>query len=296
MHDRPLELNHVSKDYGRLRALDDLSLSVPAGCVYGFLGPNGAGKTTTIRIILDIIRPTRGTLSILGATNAFQVRDRLGYLPEEKGLYKRMTAAGAITFFGTLKGMSRSQARKRAYELLSQYGLQNFADYKTEALSKGMVQKVQVLAALVHDPELIILDEPFSGLDPVNQGVMEEVIDDLKRRGRTVLFSTHVMQHAERLCERLLIIASGRKVFDGTLDQARRTQSTRIRLRTHDNIGMLEEYAGIAQIESLGPSEFELVLKDGATVQAILEACFLHRVRIENFSVHEPSLHDVFVR
>ena len=192
-----LELRDVTKRYGDFSAVDGLSLVVPKGCIYGFLGPNGAGKTTTLRMILDILRPTSGSIRVLGADSALSVRDRVGYLPEEKGLYKKMKAWSVIAYFATLKGLSRADARRRAFELLARYGLKDFAEARTEALSKGMGQKVQVLASIAHDPELVILDEPFSGLDPVNQGVMEDIVTDLRARGRTVLFSTHVMQHAE---------------------------------------------------------------------------------------------------
>ena len=170
-----LELQSVSKSFGDLRAVDDLSLSIPPGSVYGFLGPNGAGKTTTIRMILDILKPSSGTITVLGQTSVSKVKGRLGYLPEEKGLYKKMRTWAIIAYFAILKGVDRRTAKKRAFALLEQYGLKDFANARTEALSKGMAQKVQVLSAIAHDPELIILDEPFSGLDPVNQQVMEEL-------------------------------------------------------------------------------------------------------------------------
>src|SRR5262249_15407024 len=228
----PLELRSVTKYYGAFKAVDDISFTLQRGTICGFLGPNGAGKTTSIRMILEIIRPTSGEIRVLGCPSALQVRNRIGYLPEEKGLYKKMKAWAVIAYFATLKGMSRAAARQRAFELLGRYGLKDFADKRTDALSKGMAQKVQVLASLAHDPEFVILDEPFSGLDPVNQEVMEEIIREIAARGRTVLFSTHVMQHAERLCQRILLIARGKKIFDGTIEQARRTVPRRLRLET----------------------------------------------------------------
>ena len=164
-----IEARDLSVYYGDFRAVDDLFLEVPAGCIYGFLGPNGSGKTTTIRIVLEILKPTRGKVTVLGHPSALEVRDRIGYLPEEKGLYKKMKAWSIIAYFASLKGLNRRTAKKRAYELLARYGLKEFSDARTEALSKGMQQKVQVLAAIAHDPELVNLDEPFSGLDPVNQ-------------------------------------------------------------------------------------------------------------------------------
>src|SRR5215470_9977044 len=224
-----LELQAVTKYYGQFKAVDDISFRLPTGCICGFLGPNGAGKTTTIRMILEILRPNSGSITVLGTPSALEVRHRIGYLPEEKGLYKKMKAWSVIAYFATLKGLSRKAAQSRAWELLERYGLKDFGDKPTDALSKGMGQKVQMLASIAHDPEFVILDEPFSGLDPVNQQVMEEMIRDLARRGHTILFSTHVMQHAERLCDRIILIAKGRKIFDGTLAEAKRVFPRRVR-------------------------------------------------------------------
>src|SRR5213594_2750935 len=243
-----LELHNVTKFYGDFKAVDDVSLSLPRGSIYGFLGPNGAGKTTIIRMILEIIKPTGGRITVLGRSSALEVRERIGYLPEEKGLYKKMKTRSVIAYFATLKGMSRGAARQRALELLERYGLKDFAEKPTEALSKGMGQKVQVLAAIAHDPEFVILDEPFSGLDPVNQQVMEEIIRDMAKRNRTVLFSTHVMQHAERLCDRILLIAKGRKIFDGTIPAARSLLPRRVRLETKDDIAPLRDLHEVASV------------------------------------------------
>src|SRR5688572_8783101 len=240
-----LELQNVSKFYGDFKAVNDVSFSLEPGRIYGFLGPNGAGKTTTIRMILDIVRPSSGSISVLGASSALQVRNRLGYLPEEKGLYKKMKAWSVIAYFATLKGLTRAAAKRRAFELLERYGLKDFATKPTEALSKGMGQKVQMLASIAHDPELVILDEPFSGLDPVNQQVMEDIIRDMARRGRTVLFSTHVMQHAERLCDRILLIAEGRKIFDGTVNEAKRIIPRRVRIESEADISSLRELSDV---------------------------------------------------
>src|SRR6266850_2973291 len=250
-----LEVRNVTKFYGNFKAVDDVSFSLPAGSIYGFLGPNGAGKTTTIRIILDIIKPSHGSLRVLGKATALEVRHRIGYLPEEKGLYKKMKTWAIIAYFATLKGMSRKAARQRAYELLERYGLKDFAEKPTDALSKGMGQKVQVLASIAHDPEFVILDEPFSGLDPVNQQVMEEIIRDMARRNRTVLFSTHVMQHAERLCERILLIAKGRKIFEGSISEARSLLPRRVRIETEDDITPLGQLADVASISRVEKSD-----------------------------------------
>jgi ABC-2 type transport system ATP-binding protein len=299
-----LELRNVTKFYGDFKAVDAVSFALPCGSIYGFLGPNGAGKTTTIRMILEIIKPTSGTITVLGHASALAVRDRIGYLPEEKGLYKKMKAWAIIAYFASLKGMRRGAARKRALELLERYGLKDFAEKPTDALSKGMGQKVQVLAAIAHDPELVILDEPFSGLDPVNQQVMEEIIRDMAARGRTVLFSTHVMQHAERLCHHILLLAKGRKIFDGTIAEARRTLPRRVQIETEDDISPMREWpevTGIARIEPAsgaspnGCPRWELRIRENAEPQAILRACFEKGVRLRSFNQSEPTLHDVFV-
>src|ERR1043166_9599758 len=234
-----LQLQHVTKFYGSFKAVDDVTFSLPRGSISGFLGPNGAGKTTTIRMILEILKPTSGSITILGRASALEVRQRIGYLPEEKGLYKKMKTWAVIAYFAALKGMSKKDAKRRAFDLLERYGLKDFANKSTDALSKGMGQKVQMLASLAHDPEFVILDEPFSGLDPVNQQVMEEIIRDMAARGRTVLFSTHVMQHAERLCDRILLIAKGKMIFDGTIAHAKETTPRRVKLETEDDVGPL---------------------------------------------------------
>jgi ABC-2 type transport system ATP-binding protein len=294
-----LELDNVTKRFGDFTAVDGVSLSIPRGSIYGFLGQNGAGKTTAIRMIFDIIKPTSGRISILGAPSALDVRRRIGYLPEEKGLYKAMTAAATIAYFATLKGLSRKAAKQRAYELLERYGLGKFADSKIQALSKGMGQKVQVICAIAHEPEFVVLDEPFSGLDPVNQQVLEKLIRDLAARGSTVLFSTHVMQHAERLCDHLLLIAKGRKIFDGTVAGAKATIPRRVLISTESGIESLTGLEGIAEIKPLGPGDWEIRLHANtnaqASAQTILERCFQSGIVLRRFDQSEPSLHDAFV-
>jgi len=302
----PLEVRGVTKLFGDFRAVDDVSFSLPAGSIYGFLGPNGAGKTTTIRMILEIIKPTTGSITVLGESSALKVRQRIGYLPEEKGLYKKMKCWAIIAYFASLKGLSKKAARQRAYELLERYGLKDFANSPTEALSKGMGQKVQVLASIAHDPEFVILDEPFSGLDPVNQQVMEDIIRDMAKRGRTVLFSTHVMQHAERLCDRILLLAKGRKIFDGTLAEAKETIPRRVRIETKDDIAPLRELSEVVvvrAVESLNVAlassavaHWELELRDHADPQSILQTCFARGIRLQSFNQSEPTLHEVFMR
>lgn len=299
-----LELSNVTKRYGDFTAVNQINLSIPQGSVYGFLGPNGAGKTTTIRMILDIIRPDQGKIQILGAPSAMHVRDRIGYLPEEKGLYKKMKVWAIIAYFGSLKGLHRRKAKTKAFELLEKYGLKDFANATVESLSKGMGQKVQVLSSIVHDPELIILDEPFSGLDPVNQEVLEQLIRDLSANGQTVIFSTHVMQHAERLCERLLLITQGCKVFDGTVDEARAIIPRRVVLESRDDISPISDMEGILSVNEQpiaagdrlpGTRQWELYVQEHTDPQVILQRCFESGVSLSRFDYTQASLHDVFV-
>jgi ABC-2 type transport system ATP-binding protein len=300
-----LELSNVTKFYGSFKAVDDVSFSLQPGSICGFLGPNGAGKTTTIRIILDILKPSSGSVMLLGHSSALEVRHRIGYLPEEKGLYKKMKAWSVVAYFATLKGLDRKTAKQRAYELLDRYGLKDFANKPTDALSKGMGQKVQMLASIAHDPEFVILDEPFSGLDPVNQQVMEEIIRDMAKRNRTVIFSTHVMQHAERLCDRVILMAKGKKIFDGTIPEAKRVLPHRVRIETQDDIAPMKSFPEILSIRAVekngeshknGCAQWELEFRENADPQTILQLCFDHKIRLRSFNQSEPTLHDVFVR
>ncbi|MDA1372170.1 MAG: ATP-binding cassette domain-containing protein [Proteobacteria bacterium] len=297
-----LSLNNVVKTYGNFKAVDNVSISIPKGSIYGFLGPNGAGKTTTIRMILEIIKPSSGEISVLGHPSALDVRNRIGYLPEEKGLYKKMKVWAIIQYFAMLKGMSKTTARDRAWELLEKYGLKDFAESKVEALSKGMAQKVQVLSAVAHNPELVILDEPFSGLDPVNQTVLENLINDLAANGQTVIFSTHVMQHAERLCDHILLIAKGRKIFDGTITEARATIPRRVILECNHEIESLRLLPGINSIEAMHSAQEQgessswiLQISEELNPQNLLRTCFERGIALNRFEFTEPSLHDVFV-
>lgn len=287
----------VGKSYGDFRAVEDLTFAVPKGAIYGFLGPNGAGKTTSLRMMLGMIRPTTGTIQVLGSESAMGVRERVGYLPEERGLYRRMTPVETIVYLARLKGMEPAAAKTRALELLERFGLTAFANAKIEALSKGMAQKVQILGTIAHGPDLVILDEPFSGLDPVNQQVLEELIDDLRAEGRTVLFSTHVMQHAERLCDRLVLIARGKLAFEGTLQAARALMPRVIRLKTRAALAALGGLPGVAAVavEDEAQGRYEVKLADGAQGETLLRACFERGIALESFDMSEPALHDIFV-
>lgn len=305
MSDSVLQMSGVSKRFADFQAVDNISLSIPKGSIYGFLGPNGAGKTTTIRMILEIIKPSSGTLSVLGKPSALQVRDRIGYLPEEKGLYKKMKAWAIIQYFAMLKGVDKKVARQRAFELLERYGLGEFAERKVETLSKGMGQKVQVLASVAHDPELVILDEPFSGLDPVNQVVLEDLIHDMAARGQTVIFSTHVMQHAERLCDHFLLINHGKKIFDGTVKSAKASLPRRITIESETDITALrnsglilnaeEQEMPVSATSTVASSQWQLEIDEQTDPQQILQQCFESGIKLRRFEFTEPTLHDVFV-
>jgi ABC-2 type transport system ATP-binding protein len=292
-----LELAGVTKRFGDFTAVGDLSFEQPRGQILGFLGPNGAGKTTTLRMILGLVEPDSGALRVLGARSGKAVRARIGYLPEERGLYKRMRAQSVIAYVAALKGMDYKAARARARQLLEQFGLAASARARVESLSKGMAQKVALLAALAHDPELLILDEPFSGLDPINQQSFEQTIRALAAEGKTVLFSTHTMAQAERLCDHLVILSKGRKVFDGDLDQARRLLPRRVRIGAEGALYFLGNVAGVASLSPPGPGRphWEIELKEGADGGALLAACFERSVALSHFDVSDASLQDVFV-
>jgi ABC-2 type transport system ATP-binding protein len=292
--DLALRLDGVTKRFGTKIAVDRLDLAIPRGCIYGFLGQNGAGKTTTIRMIMNILTPDEGRLEVLGHPDAASVKDRLGYLPEEKGLYKRMKAHEMLAYFGRLKGMPAAAARARSRELLARYGLAESIDKRCDQLSKGMSQKVQVLSTLMHEPELVILDEPFSGLDPVNQQTMRGIIRELRTSGRTVIFSTHVMEHAELLCDSVVIIHAGRKLVDGGIAQVRASGDRAIHLDYEGDAAFIASLPGVARVDDKGQSA-EIFLSPGGDAQALL-AALVGKVGVRRFDLREPSLHDVFLR
>ena len=289
-----LVLDGVTKRFGEFVAVDNLSLEIPRGSIYGFLGPNGAGKTTTIRMVMSIIYPDEGRLTVLGHSRAEEIKDRLGYLPEEKGLYKKMKVGEIISYFGRLKGMARATARSRARELLKRYGLPDWFDARCESLSKGMGQKVQILSSLIHDPELVILDEPFSGLDPVNVELMRNLILDMKRDGKTVIFSTHVMEQAEQICDFIFLINRGRKVLDGPLAEVRRSGGEGIKLDYDGDASFLKDLPGVTRVNDAGKSA-EIFIEPDCNPQTILKAA-VERLVIRRFDLSEPSLHEIFVR
>ena len=288
-----VEMLNVTKAYGEHTAVDDLSLAVPQGCVYGLIGPNGSGKTTTMRLVMDILRPDRGTIRVLGEPLAGACTDRVGYMPEERGLYKKMRVREILEFYGLLK--NASDAREEAGRWIERLGLDDWADKKVEALSKGMGQKVQFIAAVVAHPELVILDEPFAGLDPVNADVIREAVLELRDRGTTVILSTHDMNVAERMCDFISMVFRGKKVLDGTLAaiQNQYGQDT-IRIRTEDGGAVLDGIQGVAKIRDFGRIQ-EVQLAGQRDPQEIV-AEIMSRARVVGFEIAKPSLHDIFVR
>lgn len=291
-----LEIDRVSKTFAGVTAVDDLSFAVEPGEIYGFLGGNGAGKTTTLRMALDIIRPTSGTISVFGAPPDRRRSNEIGFLPEERGLYAAMSAIDTIVYFGRLKGMTAADAQAHGLELLDRFGLGDRAKSSISDMSKGMAQKVQLATSLVNRPQLLILDEPFSGLDPVNQGLLEDEILRISKTGAAVVFSTHVMQHAERLCDRLLLIRRGRKRFEGTLEEARAVMPSRIYAVAKDGLDVpgVAKASGGDMLEG-GWREWDVTLESGLSAGDVLESCTASGVPLRAFQEHRPSLHEVFV-
>lgn len=287
-----LSARGLIKNFGSKRAVDGIDIVVPQGTIYGILGPNGAGKTTTLRMLLGIIDPDSGHCELLGTDRPRSASDRIGYLPEERGLYPSMKAREAIAFMGALRGLPWSVGRERAGHLLEGAGLGHAAGDKIRKLSKGMAQFVQLLGSIVHQPELIVLDEPFSGLDPVNQGRLEKLILAERDRGATVVFSTHVMGHAERMCDRLAIIAGGQLCYEGSVDEARATLPMQAHYEPRDNVDALAALLPADAVRENGGYRFA-VPEDG--MEGLLATLLESGHGIAGISIERPSLHDVFV-
>jgi len=286
------EAHGLVKDFDGKRAVDGVSLSVPAGSISGILGPNGAGKTTTIRMLLGIIDPSQGTRRLLGRDKPLEAAREVGYLPEERGLYPAMTAAEAIAFMGALRGLPIALGRRRAIELLEGRGYGDWAKRPIRTLSKGMAQTVQLLGTIVHQPKLIVLDEPFSGLDALNQESLEQLIRDQADAGTTVIFSTHVIAHAERLCERVAIIAEGKVAFEGRVDEARDRLRPIVHLRTRADDGPWRSALPAAAQRVGGEWRFEL---PAGGPEPLLKALLDGNAGIETLSIERPGLHDAFI-
>ena len=287
-----VEARDLVKHFDGTRAVDGVSLSVPAGAIYGILGPNGAGKTTCLRMLLGIIEPSSGERRLLGRERPLEAAHEVGYLPEERGLYPAMTCVEAIAFMGALRGLPLREGRQRGAAMLTEHGLGDWAKKPIRTLSKGMAQTVQLLGTLVHEPRLIVLDEPFSGLDAINQGKLERVIRNRAADGVTIIFSTHVIAHAERLCEQIAIIAGGKVAFNGRVDDARARLRPIVRLRTRATDGPWKaalpdsaRYEGgdwIFELPQSGPEPLLKALIDGGA-------------GIETLAIERPGLHEAFV-
>jgi ABC-2 type transport system ATP-binding protein len=300
-----IDIQHVRKAFDGHVAVDDLSLQVPKGSVYGLLGPNGAGKTTTIRMMLDIIRPDAGTIKLFDRSSTDAgVRDVVGYLPEERGLYKKMQVRRVLTFLAELKGVGMKEAARRIDEWLARLALtggdRDWGNAKVDELSRGMQQKVQFIATLLHEPELVILDEPFSGLDPINAQALKDAVVELKSRGKTVIFSTHVMENAERMCDSVCIIAGGKKVLDGSVASVKSehgTQNLAVLLRDArpEFVTVLSDPRLVAKVDNQ-QRFFELALVPGADPQEVLRRLVQAGATVERFELIQPSLHQIFIQ
>lgn len=288
-----IRLQGVTKRFNGTVAVHDLDLTVPTGSLYGFIGPNGSGKSTTLRMIMHILLPDSGEVEVLGERNTRAASDRVGYLPEERGLYKKMSVRRLLRYYGLLKGADPARLNQDMVDWLERMGLSDWIDKKIDTLSKGMAQKVQFISAVVANPELVILDEPFSGLDPVNAEVLKDAVLGLKARGTTVVFSTHDMGVAERMCDRIFMIHKGKKVLDGTIQEIKsRYGEDTLRVRTADGASVLRNLPGVIDINDLGNVQ---ELRYEGDPQQILHA-LVERTSVSLFEVAHPSLHDIFVR
>ena len=293
-------VDRVTKRFAGHTAVHELSLEVPRGGIFGLLGPNGAGKTTTIRMMLHVITPDEGTITLLGGGGTGrEMAHRVGYLPEERGLYKKMRVLDHLIFLAEIRSLSRAEARKRSLQWLDRLGLHDWTNHRVEDLSKGMQQKVQFIGALLHEPELVILDEPFSGLDPVNSQVMKDVVVEIARSGRTVLFSTHIMEQAEKMCDRVAIIARGQKILDGSLAEIKAGAGRRhIALAYHRDAALaakvLEDRKLVAKADDYGASA-EVELAAGADPDELLRSLVASGVGLSRFEIVEPSLQSIFI-
>ena len=294
MNDAAVRLSGVTKSFGAHTAVSDFDLDIPRGTILGLLGPNGSGKTTTIRMIMAILLPDTGSVELLGGYPDMKRRSRVGYLPEERGVYPKMKVIEQLVFLGELRGLARKDAHRRAAGWLDRLGLKDWAAKKVQDLSKGMQQKVQFIGTILHDPDLLILDEPFSGLDPINQDVLESIVREERARGKTILFSTHLMEQAERLCERVCMISRARKVIDGDLRELKRRERTgAVAVEFEGDAGWLDR-AGVVEREEVGDAWHlppNRIAPDELLATAVREGVSLRR-----FEVLEPRLHEIFVR
>ncbi len=294
--DVTLSVDRVSKKFDDFVAVDELSLQVRAGRIFGLIGPNGAGKTTTIRMIVNILAPDSGRIELFGEAMSERLQDRIGYLPEERGLYKKMRVGEQLRYFGELKGLSAREAETRLDHWLARLKLSEWKNHKTNELSKGMQQKIQFIATVMHDPDLLILDEVFSGLDPVNAELMKDVLLELKADRRTIIFSTHMMSQAEELCDDICLINRSRKVLEGSLREVKSSFGRRaVALRAEGGDEVLKDTRLVAGVKPYG-DYVEVLLADGADAQELLHRLIESGARVMRFEQVEPSLHDIFLQ
>ena len=290
-----LKLDHISKSYGDFRAVSDLSLEVQRGRIFGLIGPNGAGKTTTIRMIVNITVPDSGSIELFGQPMSTPLQDRIGYLPEERGLYRKMKVGEQLRFFAELKDVAGKDADQRIDSWLAKLQLTDWKDKKAKDLSKGMQQKVQFITSVIHEPDLLILDEPFSGLDPVNVEVMKDTILELKHANKTIILSTHQMEIAEQLCDDVCMINRSRKVLDGKLRDIRRSESRNaVALRLEGADGILNDRSLVMNARAVG-DDLEVLLAEGVSPQTLLRKLVEANTAVTKFEMVEPSLHDIFI-
>ncbi len=295
MNEQALSLKDLVKDFDGKRAVDNISFTVRKGEILGLLGPNGAGKTTTIRMVMDIIAPDSGSVEIMGKPFSEKVKDRIGYLPEERGLYRKLKVMDTLLFFGELKGMKAAAVRERGRRLLKQFQLEGYEEKKVEELSKGMAQKLQFILTILHDPELLILDEPFSGLDPLNIELVIDIILAHKREGKTIIYSTHLMEYAEKTVDSLVMIDKGRKVLDATLAAVKAEYGQKFVKVQYE--GDARFVAGLPYVRSCRDSgrEMEVELDDMSRREQLLRD-LLGKVVVNGFTLSEPSLQNIFIR
>jgi ABC-2 type transport system ATP-binding protein len=288
-----VEVSHVAKSFADKVAVDDLSFSVAQGEMFGLIGPNGAGKTTTIRMMMDIIKPDSGEVTILGEKLSEAAKDKLGYLPEERGLYKKLGVLESIVYLASLKGMDKNSAAEKADELLEKTGMSATKNKKIEALSRGMGQIIQFIVTIIHDPQLVILDEPFAGLDPVNTELLKEMFLDLRNQGKAVILSTHQMNQVEELCDRILMVNNGQAVLYGDL--------TEIRSRYRGNSVLLDFEGELGEIPGVTEKRqhkgyIKLMLDGQTTPKQLLERLVSRGIAINRFEVATPSLNEIFLK
>jgi ABC-2 type transport system ATP-binding protein len=288
-------LNDVCKSFGEIHAVSNLNVTVPVGSIYGFLGPNGAGKTTTIRMIMNILRPDSGQIALLGGRSVEKARSRIGYMPEERGLYRKMTVRKVLTYFGAIKDVTAAELTRRVPQWLERVDLAEWADKKVEELSRGMHQKLQFAVTAINEPELLILDEPFSGLDPLNTDMLKGIITEMREEGRTVIFSTHVMHEAEKLCDFILLINKGKPIMDDRLAHIQsQRRSNAVCVELEGDASFVEELPIVTRVESSEENRLEITLEERADSQELLRA-LMDRTRVQAFELKVPSLHDIFV-